>query len=64
MGLILIVTLLYIIYTIYSVKYKLFMCKRALNKRTNLGRIYLENIYIITVNNKKLNKREARVAKT
>lgn len=31
------------------------MCKRVLNKRTNLGNKYLENIYIITVNNTKLN---------
>ena len=31
------------------------MCKRALNIRTNLGNIYLLNIYIIAVNKKKLN---------
>jgi len=35
--------------------YKLFMCKRVLNKRTNLGNKYFENVYIIIVNNKKLN---------
>jgi len=31
------------------------MCKRALNKRTNLGNKYFVNVYIIIVNNKKLN---------
>lgn len=31
------------------------MCKRVLNKRTNLGNKYFENIYIIIVNNTKLN---------
>lgn len=31
------------------------MCKRVLNKRTNLGNRYFENVQIITVNNKKLN---------
>ena len=31
------------------------MCKRVLNKRTNLGNKYLEKIYIITVNKTKLN---------
>ena len=35
--------------------YKLFICKRALNIRTNLGNKYLVNIYIIVVNKKKLN---------
>jgi hypothetical protein len=34
----------------------LFMCKRVLNKRTNLGNKYLVNIYIIIVNKAKLNK--------
>ena len=31
------------------------MCKRVLNKRTNLGNKYLEKIYIIIVNKAKLN---------
>jgi len=31
------------------------MCKRVLNKRTNLGNIYLENTYIIIVSKIKLN---------
>jgi len=31
------------------------MCKRVLNKRTNLGNIYLEKIYINKVNKAKLN---------
>jgi hypothetical protein len=31
------------------------MCKRDLNKRTNLGNMYLENMYIITVKSIKLN---------
>ena len=31
------------------------MCKRVLNKRTNLGKIYLLKTYIITTKNKKLN---------
>lgn len=31
------------------------ICIRVLNKRTNLGKIYLVNTYIIIVNNKKLN---------
>lgn len=31
------------------------MCKRALNKRTNLGSMYLLNKKIITTKNKKLN---------
>ena len=35
--------------------YKLFICKRVLNKRTNLGNKYLVNTYIIIVSNKKLN---------
>lgn len=35
--------------------YILFKCKRALNKRTNLGNIYLVNIYIINNNKEKLN---------
>jgi len=30
------------------------MCKRVLNKRTNLGNIYFENMYIINTSNKKL----------
>jgi len=33
----------------------MFICKRVFNKRTNLGNRYFENIYIITVSNKKLN---------
>lgn len=35
--------------------YKLFMCKRVLNRRTNRGNKYFVNVYIIIVNNKKLN---------
>ena len=31
------------------------MCKRVLNKRTNLGNMYLVNTYIITAKKKKLN---------
>ena len=31
------------------------MCKRDLNKDTVLGSMYLVNMYIIIVNNKKLN---------
>lgn len=31
------------------------MCKRVLNKRTNLGNKYLVNTYIIMINIKKLN---------
>lgn len=31
------------------------MCKRVLNKRTNLGNKYLVNIYIIIVSKAKLN---------
>ena len=34
--------------------YKLLICKRALNTRTNLGKIYLVKRYIITVKSKKL----------
>lgn len=40
----------------YKLYYILFMCKRVLNKRTNLGNKYLVNIYIIIVNKAKLNK--------
>ena len=38
-----------------SIFYILFKCKRALNKRTNLGNIYLVNIYIINISKVKLN---------
>jgi hypothetical protein len=31
------------------------MCRRDLNKRTNLGKMYLVNMYIITKRKKKLN---------
>jgi hypothetical protein len=31
------------------------MCKRVLNKRTKRGSKYFVNVYIIIVNNKKLN---------
>ena len=31
------------------------MCKRVLNKRTNLGNKYFENVYIIIVSKTKLN---------
>lgn len=31
------------------------MCKRVLNKRTNLGNKYFVNVYIIIVNKTKLN---------
>ena len=34
--------------------YKPFTCKRVLNKRTNLGNMYLENKYIVVTSNKKL----------
>ena len=40
---------------IYLFNYKLFMCKRVLNKRTNLGNKYFVNVYIIIVNKTKLN---------
>ena len=33
---------------------KVFKNIRVLNNRTNLGKIYLENKYIIIINNKKL----------
>jgi hypothetical protein len=35
--------------------YKEFKCKRVFNKRTNLGNIYLVNIYIINKSKEKLN---------
>jgi hypothetical protein len=35
--------------------YKVFKCKRVFNKRTNLGNIYLVNIYIINKSKEKLN---------
>ena len=38
-----------------TIDYIPFMCKRAFNKRTNLGRRYLVNKYIIIVNKAKLN---------
>jgi hypothetical protein len=38
-----------------NLSYILFKCKRALNKRTNFGNIYLVNIYIINVSKTKLN---------
>ena len=44
----------YKVYPLYY-NYKLFMCKRVLKRRTNLGNKYFENVYIIIVNNKKLN---------
>jgi hypothetical protein len=31
------------------------MCKRVFSKRTNLGNIYFDKIYIIIISNKKLN---------
>ena len=34
--------------------YKVFKCKRAFNKRTNLGKIYLVNIYNINKSKEKL----------
>lgn len=37
------------------ISYKVFKCKRAFNKRTNLGRIYLVNIYVINKSKEKLN---------
>ena len=35
--------------------YKVFRCRRDFNKRTNLGKIYLVNIYIINKSKEKLN---------
>jgi len=40
---------------IINLYYKVFRCKRAFNKRTNLGKIYLVNIYIINKSKEKLN---------
>jgi hypothetical protein len=45
-----------IIKLIYNVTYyKVFKWIRAFNKRTNLGKIYLVNIYIINKSKEKLN---------
>ena len=35
--------------------YKILMCRRVFSKRTNLGNIYLVNIYIIKRSSEKLN---------
>ena len=35
--------------------YKILICKRTFNNLTNLGNIYLVNIYIIKINKEKLN---------
>lgn len=44
----------YIEYYNKNFYYNILICRRVFNKRTNLGNIYFENIYIINTSNKKL----------